>query len=334
MRKLILYFMIITLLISTCRIDAKPQKTYILTTISYLVPIVKAIGGVMVEVECLIPQGADPHYYELTPADINKLEKADIIVLTGPAHLPIETKIEKIIRERGLSKVIVDYRNYTKLGLSLLRLPNGKVNPHGYFLSLRGIRAISKSIAKALAIINPENTSYYNRNLEEYLNKIDNIEKLSKDILGKRKYRVNIITPFLQYLLEDLSIEIVDVLVYELGVSPSVKDVENFINSIKKGRSQMVVMDCREALKYKDLIELFEENNIPYVIIPLTSADLMNNGVEYSAIILATSLSTTFKGGSVETKEDFNGDILLISVTLNLALVVLLSYILLSRERR
>ncbi|RLE87792.1 MAG: hypothetical protein DRJ49_05955, partial [Thermoprotei archaeon] len=172
--------MVITLLASTCQINARPQKVYILTTISYLVPIVKAIGGAMVEVECLIPQGADPHYYELTPADISKLEKADIVVMTGPSHLPVEAKIEEIIRERGLSKVIVNYKNYTKLGFNLLKLPNGKVNPHGYFLSLRGIRAISKSIAKALAIINPENTSYYSRNLEEYLNKINDIETLSK----------------------------------------------------------------------------------------------------------------------------------------------------------
>src|SRR5688500_16336796 len=61
---------------------AAPKPNVVATT-SMLADLVRAVGGDRVEVHGLMGPGVDPHLYKATAADVDKLQRAQLIVYHG-----------------------------------------------------------------------------------------------------------------------------------------------------------------------------------------------------------------------------------------------------------
>ena len=66
------------------------DKLRVVTTISMITDIVKNVGGTRVEVTGIVEPGVDPHFYNLTPKDVQRLGSAHIIFYNG---LHLEAKM-------------------------------------------------------------------------------------------------------------------------------------------------------------------------------------------------------------------------------------------------
>lgn len=70
----------------------KPPVKAVATT-TFIADIARRIGGPDAAVDVLIPPGADPHAFELSPRDLGRLTQADLVFANG---LGLETFLEKV----------------------------------------------------------------------------------------------------------------------------------------------------------------------------------------------------------------------------------------------
>lgn len=150
-------------------------KLKIVTTTNILTDLVQNIGKDSVSVRGLMGSGVDPHLYKASEGDVIKLAEADLIIYSG---LHLEGKMVDVferMKEQG--------RNITNLGASLdpskLRQSadfGGNYDPHVWFdISL--FKGLAKETARSLGTYDPDNRDYYEKNLEDYLKKLDDLEK-------------------------------------------------------------------------------------------------------------------------------------------------------------
>ena len=326
--------LVLILAISTSPIACEPmEKIRVIVTAPVLKSVVKAVGGDLVEVKSILPPGVDPHSYEPSIEDVVKtVSNASLIVMTGPHHLPIEEKIEKLAEE-GLIKVpIINYEDYEVTGLTILKIPEtGAENPHGYFYSISGLKAIAKACAIKLSKIDPRKSEQFEKNLEEYLQRLTALEERiaymrvsgEKIILGG---------PILQYLAEDLDLEIVDIIVPAHGLEPSSKDISEAIQLVRGGKAQLVIISDREAAEYPALIKAFRENEVPFAIVPVME---LSDTPELLPLVTASLLKSNLHESLIKysPSTSFADAVLMPSLIANLVLAIFVILLLIKVRR-
>ena len=75
--------------------EQKTSKKKVVATSTMLTDLVKQIGGDNFEVEGMMKAGVDPHLYKPTAGDVEKLEKADVVVVNG---LHLEGQMGEILQ--------------------------------------------------------------------------------------------------------------------------------------------------------------------------------------------------------------------------------------------
>lgn len=85
-RTLIGALLIITLLFVSCTKEDGRDTLSVVTTIGMIADIAENLAGDYVKVTALMGAGVDPHLYKATASDVQKLDRADLI-LYGGLHL-------------------------------------------------------------------------------------------------------------------------------------------------------------------------------------------------------------------------------------------------------
>ncbi|RLG01089.1 MAG: hypothetical protein DRN49_02040 [Thaumarchaeota archaeon] len=304
------------------------DKFLVAVTMPQLKPIIQEIGGEKVLVECIIPAGADPHSYEPSEQLLMKiLSNASLIVMSGPAHLLIEEKIWELY-DRGILEIpIIDYRDYVKEGLKIMKnMKTGTPNPHGYMFSLMGLEAVAKAVAKKLIEIDPENQRYYEMNLEKYLSKLSSIRNEIKG-LGIQGVKVILLGPPMQYVAQDLGLKVVDWVLPELSIEVTEGDILRIENEIKSGEADLVFISDLELSRQGKFLGLLRERKIPYVVVPVLSLSSEPHMISFFAATSLKYRSESVIGRSGES--DLWRSILIPSITANIILAFLLVLLLL-----
>lgn len=78
--------------------DAQVQKISVSSSIIPLSSVINTIGGDYVEVHNIIPAGVSPHGFDMSARDMAKLEKSEIVFMTGLEH--IDGFLEKASSEK------------------------------------------------------------------------------------------------------------------------------------------------------------------------------------------------------------------------------------------
>ena len=109
MKKSMFLFVLLGLALAACGAPSAPSvddgKLNIVATTSIVADVVAQIGGEHVNVEILLPVGADPHSFEPTPQDIAKVADADIVFANGAG---LEAFIERLLASADAEGKIVE----------------------------------------------------------------------------------------------------------------------------------------------------------------------------------------------------------------------------------
>jgi len=218
--------------------------------------IAKDIDGIKV-INMAEPKTGCLHDYQMTPADMKKVERADIMVINGAG---LESFIEKIIKERPQLKIIEATE-----GVELLEDENfhesengeedehEEESKHGHhdhnvnahvWVSISGAIAEVKNIAEQLAAIDPDNAEKYRSNTEEYVKKLetqrDKMLNALKDIENR-----NIVTfhEAFPYFAKEFDLNVVEVIETEEGSTPSAGELADKIKRIKESNVKALFTD-------------------------------------------------------------------------------------------
>ncbi len=196
--KIIVCLLLVLPLIVSCqksRESTKPDnKIQVVATIFPIYDMVRHIGGDKVKVTMLLPPATDAHNYELKPAEIVQISKADLFL-----YLNMEM-------ERWAYKVIDATSSKTKLlpvetgsGITMLPLAGhddedghhhaSKFDPH-IWLDFSNAQKMVDNIAAALVKIDQRHSDYYLKNAVEYKNKLTALDNRFRSELTGCKSRI------------------------------------------------------------------------------------------------------------------------------------------------
>lgn len=152
----------------------------ILVTFYPLYQFAKAIGKDKIDVSIIIPPGIEPHDWEPTIQDIEKMKDANMIVINGAGLESWITKITSV----NPNVMIVDTSNDISL---LEKDSNGldkaaKKDPHIWLDPVLAKKQV-QNIANGLIKLDPQNANYYQQNADNYNTKLDALDnKIKTDL--------------------------------------------------------------------------------------------------------------------------------------------------------
>ncbi len=195
---------------------------------------VEQVGGEKVDVTAMVPSGADPHTYEVTPGQMKALAKADMYAMVGSG---IEFELVWMDRLEAANKdmLVVDCSK----GIELIPMTaaeegeeEGGMDPH-IWMSPANAEVMVRNIADGLAAVDPEDRSYYEANRDAYLEELTRLDREIRDGLsGVTNRRFMVYHPAFGYFAEQYDLTMLAI--EEEGKEPTAAGIAHLIDQAKE----------------------------------------------------------------------------------------------------
>ena len=224
--------LLLTLLLTACGSQqAEPPadgRVLVAASIPPIADMVRQVGGERVEVLTLVPPGASPHTYELTPDQMRRLAKARVLFLNG---VGLEFWADKAIAaaENPNLQVIT-----LSEGQEILQSShNAAGNPH-LWLSPRRAMAYVEHIRDALIAADPAGEAAYRANADAYLAQLQQLDAdIRAAVAGFRSREMVTFHAAWAYFIHDYGLHQAAVLESTPGREPSAAEVAQIVETIK-----------------------------------------------------------------------------------------------------
>lgn len=249
MKKLITAFTVATMsasLLAACGSSSSDSsddgKLHVYTSTFATAAIAKEIGGKDLNVELIVPPGADPHSYEPTSKQLTQIAKGDLFLLTGTTLEPYSKKIKESLAGNSIRFV------ETSKGIDLLDASatlhthegeahdeadahdHGKYDPH-VWLDPNNAKKMAQSITTALAKEAPQRKEAFNKNLTLFNQQADELDQnLQKAVDAGSKKELLVTHAAYGYLAERYGFEQLSI----AGISPSDEPSQRQLAAIVK----------------------------------------------------------------------------------------------------
>jgi len=221
------------------------DKIVALSTFTIIADMVSVVGGDKVESVSLTKPGAEIHGYEVTPSDLVRASKADIIFENGMglemwaqklrANIP---DVTSVVVSEGVEVVSIKEGDY-----------QGKPNPHAW-MSPRQAVVYVENIRKALIEFSPEDEDYFSANADAYIAEILEIDEKFRESLAQlpegNRYLVTCEGAF-TYLTNDYGLEEIYIWAINDENEGSPQQIVRVINLVKE--KQIPAVFCESTVE-------------------------------------------------------------------------------------
>ena len=192
------------------------------------------------------PQTGCLHDYQLIPADLKTLEKADAFVINGAG---MEAFMDKVIKQRP-ELVIIEAAK----GMELLKDQNGEDNPH-VWVAISGAITEVKNIAEGLAVADPKNAAAYRENADKYIKLLEaQKEKMHQQLDNIPNKDIVTFHEAFPYFAKEFGLNIVAVVEREPGTEPSAGELAELIDNIKQTKVKALFAEPQYSKKAAESI--------------------------------------------------------------------------------
>ena len=156
-------------------------KLQVITSANFLYEFSQNIGNEMIDVTLLVPIGVDPHDWEPTIKDTERIHRSDLIITNGIGY---EHWIDSI-HTSSYQGIIID----TSDGILIDHTDDddhGSLDPHIWLNPVYAQLQV-KTIANALSISDPTNKNYYQSNAKLYIKELDLLDSKIRNDLSSCK---------------------------------------------------------------------------------------------------------------------------------------------------
>jgi len=198
----------------------------------------------------LIASGFNPHNYALNPADIERLNQLDALVVNGIGHDDFAMIAVDRVKPPNLT-VIYANKDVPLLG------HGDKYNPHTFVSIDASIRQVY-SVAKALGKLDPTNAKYFSKNAFLYAKKLRSLKRNIQTILIKKdlsKVKIASTHNAYGYFLQEFGLTVSAVVEPAHGIKPSAAQLQKTIDEIRKADIDVLFTELNMANSYIDVIE-------------------------------------------------------------------------------
>lgn len=307
------------------------DKVYVVVSFPNLVEDLKTMLCPNDQIEYIAPPGIDPHEYSLSPEDINKLKKADVIISTG--HAPFEIRIRELSEEGIIKGILIEIPKVP--GIVIKKNPVlGTLNYHMPIYDPDNYIIFINYVANVFSEINKVCSNYYIEKAREIGDIVESIKKRIPNI----NLTAVADTPVIQYAVEWIGIHIDYLVIREHGIETTPSDLELIEKALSEDLVDLVIITYPVKSRYSQwLLRQAQTYNKPilYVLSPLINqpiyVKLENITKQLTSIINIVSHNrlTMYSEPEAVREKDF---LSITSYVLGIILYSLLVYVLMRRS--
>ncbi|MCW5881441.1 MAG: zinc ABC transporter substrate-binding protein [Anaerolineae bacterium] len=234
--------------------SGKPLQ--VVATTSILADLTKNVAGDAATVTSLLPIGSDPHSFEPSPRDSQRVANADVLIENG---IGLETWLEPMIQNSGTraSRVVVSEGLTPRAGdthAGEATLANGKgqhdheLDPH-MWTNVHHVIAYVARIRDGLAAADPANAALYQANAARYTTQLQELDAFivqqAAAIPAERRKLVTNHETF-GYFADRYGFEIVGTVLPSVSAEaqPSAQDIARLVDSLKQAGATAVFTEA------------------------------------------------------------------------------------------
>ncbi len=230
------------------------QKIVALTSFYPLYEFTSQVGQSNVDVSLLVPVGVEPHDWEPTIHDIERMQQADLVIING---IGFENWIENI-DEINSQALIID----TSKGISIISSDDEhddhdehlEGDPH-IWLNPVMAKIQVQNIADSLIDVDPKNEKLYQENADDYIKKLDALDTKIKDELKGCKTDFIAFHNAFSYFAEQYGLhQHTIVKTNDPHAEPTSKSLENLINEAKEFGTNVIFTEERVDTRTSQVI--------------------------------------------------------------------------------
>jgi ABC-type Zn uptake system ZnuABC Zn-binding protein ZnuA len=212
-----------------------PGRTVnVVATTTIIADFVRVVGGDRVTVVELVKPGVDPHEYEPTPQDVQRLAQADLIVING---VGLEAFLGKLLEQSGGNKPVAVLSRGVKIRKGSGDNEKGG-DPH-IWLNPLNAKIMVDNLADALSKVDPAGADIYRANADAYKQQLDALDKsIEEQISTIPKDRRKMVTNHdaFGYYIDRYGLTFVGSVIpsLETNAQPSAQQVAEMVKKIKQ----------------------------------------------------------------------------------------------------
>lgn len=238
--------LLVIILITSCRgRSASPTGTaapVVLASTTFLADITRNIAGTRVQVESLLPVGADPHSYQPTPQDVTKITQSKLLIINGAEY---EHFLESLLENAGGEREVIE----ASAGLSPKADTESEhdVDPH-LWLDPNNVILYVENIRDGLTHFDPEGATIYQSNADAYVARLIDLDAwISEQVAQIPSERRLLVTNHeaLGYFADRYGFIVIGAVVPGVSsdASPSAEQMARLIDQIKTSGTPALFLD-------------------------------------------------------------------------------------------
>jgi ABC-type Zn uptake system ZnuABC Zn-binding protein ZnuA len=192
----------------------------------------RVIGGDRIKLSGILKPNVDAHDYEPSPADLDAIARADVLVING---VGLEKWLDETVKSAGFHGTTLD----TSKGVAIIKGADSKEEPAGdphIWQDPRNAKRMAANIEQALAAADPSDAAYFKANLDAYSTKLDALDAdIARQIntLANRKLVTN--HDAFAYYVARYHLDFIGSIIpsFDTSAELSAKDVSDLVSKIK-----------------------------------------------------------------------------------------------------
>ncbi|MCA9819998.1 MAG: zinc ABC transporter substrate-binding protein [Nitrosarchaeum sp.] len=207
-----------------------PDSTFtVMTSFFPLQEFAEKIGKGKVDSYLLVPKGIEPHDWEPTIQDVQRIQNSDLIVING---IGFESWIDKL-DQMNFHGMIVDTSDNI-IGKDKVILDEHVQDPH-IWLNPIYAKIQVQNIANAFSNFDPKNEKFYQQNANDYMVELDRLDSKIRSELSSCNRDFIAFHDAFSYFADEYGLNQHTIISSNVPhAEPTAKTLENVINTAKK----------------------------------------------------------------------------------------------------
>lgn len=207
----------------------------VVATTAVLADFVKEVGGTRVTLSTIMKAGVDAHDFEPSPADLEAIRGADLILKNGAG---LEAWIDSTIASARPRAPVIDASE----GVVITNK-----NPH-IWLDPRRARIMVTNVARALERVDPEGRPTYVANLDAYVARLDTLDaSIAARIAALKDKKIVTNHDAFGYYIERYGLEFIGSILpsFDTSVELSSREVQELVAHIKAASVRAIFSEAQ-----------------------------------------------------------------------------------------
>lgn len=223
---------------------AEQGKLQVMTSFYPMAEFAKAVGGDLVQVAVMVPDGVEPHDWEPSPRDLTRLGHAQVFVYNGMVE-PWAEQALTALSERNILAVQAGAGLYMR---------QGGVDPH-VWISPRKAMVEVERITEAFCRADSAHADAYRRNSAAYVGRLQQLDAELQE-LGRTAPKKIFVTAHSAFghLAEDYGLQQLAVAGLSPEAEPTPADLQRLIKIVRREQVRYVFFETLTEPKIAELL--------------------------------------------------------------------------------